>query len=40
MNLYCHTMQTLLKVKLFFQVIDTWFNGSAVVALSCVYLEL
>lgn len=40
MNLYCLIMETLLKAKLFPQVIDTWFNGSAVLALGCVCLDL
>lgn len=33
-------METLLKARLFFQVIDTWFIGSAVLALGCAYVEL
>lgn len=40
MNLYCLIMATLLKAKLFSQVIVTWFNGSGVLALGCVCLDL
>lgn len=38
MDPYYFTMETLLKAKLFIQVIDTSFNGSAVLALGCVCL--
>lgn len=40
MNLYCLIMVALLKAKLFSQVIVMWFNGSAVLALGCVCLDL